>query len=114
MIATYSRVPSVGHAASLRLRTLIVIGAGVLVDKLAAGPRRAADRLFAMNDAEACWRGWQIVKLHGGFGRRYRDPLFDTLTTCAQCAGQGHGIEEVPCLCCFGSGRLRLDGGVSS
>jgi hypothetical protein len=40
-------------------------------------PRRAGSRLFAMNDAEARWRGWQVTELAGGLARRYRDPRFD-------------------------------------
>ncbi|WP_300614580.1 hypothetical protein [Trebonia sp.] len=41
--------------------------------------RRAGDRLFAMNDAEAGWRGWQVTVLNGGLARQYRDGGFDTL-----------------------------------
>lgn len=77
MIAAYSRAPSAG----IRLRTFLAVGAGVVSDCLTSVPRRACDRLFAMNDAEAYWRGWQITRVHGGFGRRYRDPAFDTLNT---------------------------------
>ena len=51
----------------------------VLLGWLAAILRRAGDRLFAMNDAEAGWRGWQTTRTHGGLGRRYRDPQFGTL-----------------------------------
>jgi hypothetical protein len=40
-------------------------------------PRRAGNRLFAMNDAEAGWRGWQVTEFAGGLGRRYRDARFD-------------------------------------
>ena len=36
--------------------------------------------LFAVNDAEARWRGWMITELRGGLARRYRDPGFDTWT----------------------------------
>jgi hypothetical protein len=75
MIAAYARVPSSG----IRIRTFLVVGADVLADRLTSLPRRASDRLFAMNDAEARWRGWQITRVRGGFGRRYRDPAFDTL-----------------------------------
>ena len=42
-------------------------------------PRRAGNRLFAMNDEEARWHGWQVKELSGGLGRQYRDPRFDTL-----------------------------------
>ena len=58
-----------------RIPTLLT----VLLSWLAAIPRRAGDRLFAMNDTEACWRNWQITRTHGGLGRRYRDPQFGTL-----------------------------------
>ncbi len=39
--------------------------------------RRAGGRLFAMNDAEAGWRGWQLTVLNGGLARQYRDGRFD-------------------------------------
>jgi hypothetical protein len=76
MIAAYACVPSSG----VRIRTFLAVGAGVMNDCLTSFPRRACDRLFAINDAEAHWRGWQITRVHGGFARRYRDPMFDTLT----------------------------------
>jgi hypothetical protein len=75
MMAAYARVPSSG----IRVRMFLAIGAGVMADRLTALPRHACDRLFAINDAEAHWRGWQITRVHGGFGRRYRDPAFDSL-----------------------------------
>ena len=51
----------------------------ILLSWLAGVPRRLGGRLFAMNDAEACWHSWQITRTHGGLGRRYRDPQFGTL-----------------------------------
>jgi len=42
-------------------------------------PRRAGRHLFAMNDAEARWRGWQLIELTGGLARQYRDARFDTM-----------------------------------
>jgi hypothetical protein len=75
MVAAYSCAPSSG----IRIRTFLAVGAGVMTDRLTSLPRRACDRLFAINDAEARWRGWQITRVHGGFARRYRDPMFDTL-----------------------------------
>lgn len=42
-------------------------------------PRRAGRRLFAMNDAEARWRGWQLIELTGGLARQYRDARFDVM-----------------------------------
>jgi hypothetical protein len=57
-------------------------------------PRRFSDHLFAMNDTEACWHGWQIAKAHGGLTRRYRDPKFDTHTGNAY--GQGGAAPSWP------------------
>jgi hypothetical protein len=73
MIAAYSRSPSSG----IRVRIFLTVSAGVLTDWLTSMPRRACDRLFAINDAEASWHDWQTVRVHGGLGRRYRDPSFD-------------------------------------
>ena len=42
-------------------------------------PRRAGRRLFAINDAEACWHAWQVTENLGGLGRRYRDARFAAL-----------------------------------
>jgi hypothetical protein len=53
--------------------------ARTLAGWLAAIPRRLGTHLFVMGDAEAYWHGWQITSVHGGLGRRYRDPLFITL-----------------------------------
>jgi hypothetical protein len=70
---------------------------------------RLGDRWFTMNDTEAYWRGWQITKVQGGLGRRYRDPLFDTLAQCARCAGSGGGASA-PCGPCLRTGRVSIDG----
>lgn len=48
---------------------------------LAGLPRRIGRRLFYMNDLEARWRGWQVIELHGGLGRQYRDRRFDLIST---------------------------------
>jgi hypothetical protein len=48
---------------------------------LAGLPRRAGRMLFAVNDAEAGWRGWQVTETFGGLGRRYRDARFEALKT---------------------------------
>lgn len=104
MIAAYSRAP----ASGVRIRTFLAVSAAVAADCLKAIPRNVADRLFLLNDAEAYWRNWQIITVRGG--RRYRDPMFDTLAACAQCEGLGDGIEDMPCINCFGTGRLSLEG----
>lgn len=59
-----------GRAGTVPLGTLQVA---------AEAPRRIAERLFAAGDAEAGRHGWQIIRTCGGFGRRYRNPMFDTL-----------------------------------
>jgi hypothetical protein len=65
--------------------------AGIVVAWLAGLPRRAGNRLFAMNDAEAGWRGWQVTELAGGLARQYRDARFDTLR--AQLDARGGEVE---------------------
>jgi hypothetical protein len=65
--------------------------AGIALAWLAGLPRRAGNRLFAMNDAEAGWRGWQVTELAGGLARQYRDARFDTLR--AQLDARGGGVE---------------------
>ncbi len=77
----------------------------VLLSWLAALPRRLGDRLFAMNDAEAYWRSWQITRTHGSLGRRYHDPRFDTLAECPKCQGSGLTADQ-PCPPCQGTGRI--------
>jgi len=79
-----------------------------LLSWVAYALRRWGDRLFVMNDNEAYWRGWQIIKTHAGLGRRYRDPRFDTLAACARCAGMGD-FADVPCGPCRGTGRIALE-----
>jgi hypothetical protein len=64
--------------------------------------------LFTGCDRRAQQRGWQISAVHGGFGRRYRDPRFDRLIRCPSCAGMGSvGLKgQTPCRPCGGTGRL--------
>jgi hypothetical protein len=85
----------------------VAIGGQVLLSWLAAIPRRLGDRLFAMNDAEAHWRNWQITRTHAGLGRRYRDPRFGTLAECPKCQGAGV-TANLPCPPCLGTGRVTL------
>jgi len=90
-----------GLAAAVRA---VPLAGRVLLSWLAALPRRLGDRLFAMNDAEAYWRTWQITGTHGGLGRRYRDPEFDALAGCPKCQGSGLTADQ-PCPPCRGTGR---------
>ena len=94
-------------ARAARPARAVAIGGQVLLSWLAAIPRRLGDRLFAMNDAEAHWRNWQATRTHGGLGRRYRDPQFDTLTECPKCRGAGV-TADLPCPPCLGTGRVTL------
>jgi hypothetical protein len=84
-------------------------GIRTILGWLAGLPRRWGDRWFAMNDAEAEWWGWQATRAHGGLGRRYRDPRFDTLAECAQCRGAGFRAD-MRCLPCLGTGRVTIRG----
>ena len=52
---------------------------GIAVSWLIGLPRRAGSRLYAMNDKEAGWHGWQVTETWGGLGRQYRDARFDAL-----------------------------------
>jgi len=79
----------------------------VVGDCLGGYSRRWGDRWYTPNDEEACWRGWQTTRTHGGLGRRYRDPAFDSLAECARCRGAGVRAE-VRCTGCRGTGRISL------
>ena len=87
----------------------ILASAGpVLLNWLAAIPRRLGDRLFVANDTEAYWRDWQITKTRGGLARRYRDPWFEMLAECPKCHGAGV-TADLPCAPCIGTGRITLE-----
>ena len=89
------------------LGRILVSTGRVLLSWLVTLPRRLADRLFVMNDAEAYWRSWQITRTHGGLARRYREPRFGTLAECPKCRGAGR-TATLPCLPCAGAGRITL------
>ncbi len=88
---------TLSHPARLRLTWL----AGIL--------RRLGDLIFMANDEEAYWRGWTIERRHAGLGRRYRDPVFDTVTRCSHCRGLGITAEDSLCVKCSGTGRVAHD-----
>ncbi len=96
-----------GRSAGSRLRDGLALAAGVTLDWVAFFIRRWGDRWFAMNDAEAYWRGWQITKAFGGLGRRYRDIRFGALAACERCAGAGIWADAA-CSPCLGTGRITL------
>jgi hypothetical protein len=112
---TRPRAPGVDAtepASPARFGRIPAIAGRVVLSWLAAIPRRLGDRLFAMNDTEAYWRGWQITKTQAGLGRGYRDPRFGTLAECPKCSGAGvtaGGVgvtADLPCLPCLGTGRI--------
>jgi len=105
--AAATGAPATGAPATGAPATGAPARAAVLLSWLAAIPRRMGDRLFAMNDTEACWRSWQLTRTHGGLGRRYRDPQFDTLAACPKCRGSGV-TADLLCPPCLGTGRITL------
>jgi hypothetical protein len=111
-IDTWTRVSApIGTRSSSggRISTFFLIAAAVVGEALGGLPRRLWDRLFAVNDAEADWRGWETINSYGGLGRRYRDPRFDALGACPRCQGTGIDIDEL-CDSCLGTGRLTIAG----
>jgi RecJ-like exonuclease len=62
--------------------------------------------LFEESDASARQHGWRVTSTHHGFGRRYTDPRFDTLTPCRACRGHGVTTDRTKCPGCRGSGRI--------
>ena len=106
---TQPRAPdrAAGATAPTSLGRILASVGRVLLNWLAAIPRRQGDRLFVTNDTEAYWRDWQIIKTHGGLARRYRDPQFDTLAECPKCHGTGV-TADLPCPPCLGTGRITL------
>lgn len=77
-----------------RFPAFLAVSAALVAASLMSLPRRLSDRLFATNDTEAYWRGWQIVRARGGLTRRYRDPKFDTHAGNAY--GQGGAAPSWP------------------
>jgi hypothetical protein len=114
---------TLGHPVTMRMARLAYLGArtalaglldvrsrpALLAGWLAGLPARAGDLIFAANDREALWRGWEIHRRHVGLGRRYRDSRFDMLTRCSHCRGIGTIAATSPCAPCSGTGRISLD-----
>jgi hypothetical protein len=65
-------------------------------------------RLFAATDTTGRQHGWQASSTRWGFGRRYRDPRFDTLASCGDCRGRGITSPGNPCHKCGGTGRITV------
>jgi hypothetical protein len=73
-----------------------LIGPGSRPGWLASLPHRIGARLFAMNDTEADWRGWEITRLLCGLSRSYRDPRFDLLRLLRTLDPQAAGATDWP------------------
>lgn len=67
---------------------------------------RIANRLFAAEDDRARARGWQVRPISGGLGRGYRDPRWDMIRACDNCADFG---ADPDCPVCGGTEVIRLD-----
>lgn len=65
--------------------------------------------LFAPSDARARQHGWQVTSIQHGFGRRYRDPRFDSLARCSACQGRGVQALGTECVSCRGIGRVVIE-----
>ena len=107
--AAFTRTPTTAEGTDRAGRRPVGAGIRNALDWLASLLRRCGDRWFAMNDAEAEWRGWHMTRTHAGLGRRYRDPRFDALAECARCRGAGIRAD-VPCIPCLGTGRVTIRG----
>jgi len=109
---------NLGHLASIRLILFAYRATGLLevedrpggiVARIAAIVAAVGDIVFLANDEEACRWGWTVERRHGGLGRRYRHPWFDTLATCGLCRGLGITAEESACATCSGTSRVTVD-----
>lgn len=114
---------TLGHPVTIRLFRLAYTGARAAFAgplHVRSGPAfagswlaglvaRAGDLIFAANDREAHWRGWDIQRRHARLSRCYRDPRFDLLIRCSQCRGTGATAATSPCAHCSGTGRIALD-----
>jgi hypothetical protein len=72
--------PPIGlHLPGLPIGAAFRSATASLAGWLASLPHRVGARVFAMNDMEAGWRGWEVTELCHGLARSYRDPRFDLL-----------------------------------
>jgi hypothetical protein len=111
---TSAQLSALSPALGERERLQCVIYATSSSENKARGPttrwlarliEAAGEGLFAVPDRVAVQHGWRITAHHGGLGRCYRDPRFDTLDACRRCHGSGETDSE-PCVPCGGSGRV--------
>ena len=72
------RVTRAGGLAA-RVGDRVRFTCGICAAWLIGLPRRAGARLYAVNDDEARWWGWQVTERYGGLARQYRDARFAAL-----------------------------------
>ena len=53
---------------------------------------QASQRLFARPDARARQYGWEVTVVQRGWGRRYRDPRFGTLSRALDAPSRNPGV----------------------
>ncbi len=80
-----------------------------LLTRLFDATNRLGDALFARADARARDCGWEVTRSRSGLHRSYRDPRFDLLHRCPQCAGAGTTPRGADCGRCYGTGRVLHD-----
>jgi hypothetical protein len=73
-----TRAPRAGGLAA-GVGDRVLSACGICVAWLIGLPRRAGTTLYAKNDTEAGWWGWQVTERYGGLGRQYRDARFAVL-----------------------------------
>jgi hypothetical protein len=73
------RPPTRLHLPELSIGAAFRSATASLAGWLAGLPHRLGARLFAMNDREAGWRGWEVTELRRGLARSYHDPRFNLL-----------------------------------
>ncbi len=73
------RPPTRLHIHGLPIGAAFRSSTSSLAGWLASLPHRIGARLFAMNDTEARWRGWEMTELRCGLSRSYHDPRFELL-----------------------------------
>lgn len=80
-----------------------------ILTRIGTATSRLGEALFARSDARARSSGWEVTSSRRGLSRSYRDPRFDLIRSCPQCAGSGVTPRGRDCARCFGTGRVIHD-----
>jgi len=68
--------------------------------------QQLGDVVFAVEDAEAAWRAWDVERRDAGLGRRYRDRRFQALVPCPRCHRVSTMAGGAVCQQCSAANRL--------